>query len=121
VGAARTPGSPQRTLVDPTASMMPINRPIRIVMRDGRTIRGRRLNEDTYSVQLMTDQEQLLSIAKADVREYEIGKTSQMPSYAGSLTLWWTASSTSRDLRQLARDVRAQGLTRESHIRDAAS
>jgi putative heme-binding domain-containing protein len=86
VGAARTPGSLQRTLLDPTSSMMPINRPVRIVTRDGRTIRGRRLNEDTYSVQLITDQERLLSVTKADVREYEVGKVSPMPSYATSLT-----------------------------------
>jgi putative heme-binding domain-containing protein len=86
VGAARTPGSLQRTLLDPTASMIPIDKPVRIVMRDGSTIRGRRLNEDTYSVQLITDREQLISIAKADVREYEVGKTSPMPSYATGLT-----------------------------------
>jgi putative heme-binding domain-containing protein len=86
VGAARTPGSLQRTLLDPTAAMLPINRPVRIALRDGATIRGRRLNEDTYSVQLITDDERLLSIAKTDVREYEVGKTSPMPSYATSLT-----------------------------------
>ena len=48
--------------------MMPINRPVRIVMKDGRTITGRRLNEDTYTVQMIDDQEQLLSIAKSDMR-----------------------------------------------------
>ena len=37
----------QRSLLDPTTAMLPINRPVRIVTRDGRTIRGRRLNEDT--------------------------------------------------------------------------
>jgi len=86
VGARRTPAGLQQTLLDPTAAMIPINRPIRLVTRDGKTILGRRLNEDTYSVQLMTDQERLLSIAKADVREYEVGTTSRMPSYASALS-----------------------------------
>jgi hypothetical protein len=59
--------------------MMPINRPVRIVTRDGRTIRGRRLNEDTYTVQLIDDQERLVSLDKTDIREFELGKTSPMP------------------------------------------
>ena len=36
--------------------MMPINRPVRVVTRDGAVINGRRLNEDTYTVQLIDDQ-----------------------------------------------------------------
>ena len=86
VGAARSLGALQRTLLDPTAALIPINRPVRLVTRNGTTIRGRRLNEDTFSVQLISDQEQLVSVAKADLKEYEIGTTSAMPSYATSLT-----------------------------------
>ena len=37
--------------------------------KDGRTLRGRRLNEDTYTVQIIDEQEHLLSLAKADLRE----------------------------------------------------
>jgi hypothetical protein len=59
--------------------MMPINRPVRIVTRDGRTIRGRRLNEDIYTVQLIDDQERLISLDKTDIREFELAKTSPMP------------------------------------------
>jgi putative heme-binding domain-containing protein len=86
IGARRAASSIQRHLVDPTASMIPINRPVRIVMRSGRVINGRRLNEDTYTIQLMDDQETLVSLAKADVREYTIGKTSSMPSYKDKLS-----------------------------------
>ena len=49
-------------------------------------ISGRRLNEDTYSVQLIDNQEHLLSLLKSDVREYTILKTSTMPSYKDRLT-----------------------------------
>jgi hypothetical protein len=66
--------------------MMPINRPVRVVKKDGTVINGRRLNEDTYSVQVIDDRERLHSIVKADVREYAISKTSPMPSYKGTLT-----------------------------------
>jgi hypothetical protein len=44
-------------------------------------INGRRLNEDTYTVQLLDDQERLISLAKADLREYTVQTTSPMPSY----------------------------------------
>jgi putative heme-binding domain-containing protein len=79
IGVARTPGAMYRSLTEPTKGMLPINRPIRVVTKDGRTIRGRRLNEDTYTVQLIDDQEHLVSLVKADLREYELGAESPMP------------------------------------------
>ena len=66
--------------------MMPINRPVRAVTKDGKVINGRRLNEDTYSVQLIDDQEHLLSLTKADLREYTIVTTSPMPSFKDTLS-----------------------------------
>jgi putative heme-binding domain-containing protein len=86
VGALRSAGSLQRSVVDPSSQMMPINRPVRAVTKDGKIINGRRLNEDTYSVQLIDDQEHLLSLTKADLREYTILKTSPMPSFKDSLS-----------------------------------
>ena len=86
IGAQRSPGSLQRSLLDPTSQMMPINRPVRLVKKDGAVINGRRLNEDTYSIQVMDDKERLHSILKADLREFTISKTSPMPSYKGTLS-----------------------------------
>jgi hypothetical protein len=59
--------------------MWPINRPVRITTRDGKTFRGRRLNEDTYTVQVIDDQERLLTFVKADLREFEVSAKSTMP------------------------------------------
>ena len=56
------------------------------VTKDGRTIRGRRLNEDTYTVQLIDEQERIVSLTKADLRSYDVRKDTAMPSYATSLT-----------------------------------
>jgi cytochrome c oxidase cbb3-type subunit 3 len=86
IGAIRQPSAIQRSLLTPTAAMLPINRPVRIVMRDGRTIRGRRLNEDTFTVQLIDENERLLSLAKSEIQEFEAGTASPMPSFAGKLT-----------------------------------
>jgi cytochrome c oxidase cbb3-type subunit III len=66
--------------------MLPMNRSVRAVTRDGKVISGRRLNEDTYSVQLIDNQEHLLSLAKADLAEYTVLKTTNMPSYKDKLS-----------------------------------
>jgi putative heme-binding domain-containing protein len=81
VGATRTADLLERTLLDPTAAMLPANRSVRAVTRDGKVITGRRLNEDTYTVQLIDDHENLLSLDKSSLREYTVIKTSSMPSY----------------------------------------
>lgn len=86
VGSARAPDALHATLLEPSSRMMPINRPVRIVMKDGTTINGRRLNEDTYSVQIIDDKEQLRSLLKADMRSYVVETNSSMPSYAKTLT-----------------------------------
>jgi cytochrome c oxidase cbb3-type subunit III len=86
IGSTRSAGSLQRSLVDPTSQMMPINRPVRAVKKDGTVVAGRRLNEDTYSVQIIDDRERFHSLMKADLREYTISTTSPMPSYKGTLS-----------------------------------
>jgi putative heme-binding domain-containing protein len=85
IGAIRSAASLLRSLTDPNSQMMPINRPVRAVLRDGTVINGRRLNEDTYTVQLFDDKERLVSLTKADLREYTILTTSPMPSYRDTL------------------------------------
>ena len=86
IGAVRSPGSLQRSLLDPSSQMMPVNRPVRVVTKDGTVINGRRLNEDTYTVQLLDEQEKLVSLVKADLREYTILTASPMPSFKGTLS-----------------------------------
>jgi len=86
IGAQRSAGSLQRSLVDPASQMMPINRPVRAVLRNGKVINGRRLNEDTYTVQLIDDQEKLVSLTKSDLREFTILTTSPMPSFTATFS-----------------------------------
>ena len=86
IGAVRSPGSLQRSLLDPTSQMMPINRPVRIVMKDGKTIAGRRLNEDTFTVQVIDEQERLVSVDKAGIKSMTVETKSTMPAYQGKLT-----------------------------------
>src|SRR5262245_47476324 len=86
IGAIRTLAALQRALLEPDESMLPIHRPVTVVTKDGRTLRGRRLNEDTYTVQIIDEQENLVSLPKADLRSLTVGTESKMPSYADRLT-----------------------------------
>ena len=86
IGAIRSAGSLQRSLVDPASQMMPINRPVRVVRKDGTIVTGRRLNEDTYSLQIIDEGGVLRSFLKGDLREYTVSTASTMPSYKTTLS-----------------------------------
>lgn len=86
VGALRTPDALRRAVVEPESDIRYANRSIRAVTKDGKVIAGRRLNEDTYTVQVIDEQERLVSLVKADLREYGLVRRTAMPSYREKLT-----------------------------------
>jgi putative heme-binding domain-containing protein len=81
IGAIRSAAQLERSLLGTPGGLIPINRPVRVVTRDGTVINGRRLNEDRYTVQLVDERERLLSLDKAALREYTILTASAMPAY----------------------------------------
>ena len=81
VGAIRTAEYLERSILDPSESVLPEHRFVRAVTRTGVVITGRRLNEDTHTVQLIDQEERLHSLAKSDLREYSLLAASSMPSY----------------------------------------
>ncbi len=93
VGSHRAPDYLRQALVDPGAvlprgTMLIPGRgfneflPVRAVARDGREVRGVRVNEDSFTIQIRDAGGQLYSFRKADLRalEKQIGK-SMMPGY----------------------------------------
>jgi cytochrome c oxidase cbb3-type subunit III len=86
VGARMPPADVLAVLLHPEARALPPQWQVRAVTRDGRAVTGRRLNEDTYSVQLIDAQEELVSLVKEELREYELLKKSPMPGYEGKFT-----------------------------------
>jgi mono/diheme cytochrome c family protein len=75
----------QRDLLDPDADVSRANRMYRAVQKDGSTITGRLLNLDNFTVQLIDSKERLVTLQRADLREFAPVK-SAMPSYRDKLT-----------------------------------
>jgi len=86
VGSLRQAAYLEKSIVDPNAIVLPQHRYVRAVTKDGAVITGRRLNEDTHTIELIDEHERLVSLSKSDLREYTLIKTSPMPSYQGKLS-----------------------------------
>jgi cytochrome c oxidase cbb3-type subunit III len=81
VGAIRTAAYLERSVVAPAESIPPEYRSVRVVTLQGETITGRRLNEDTHTIQLIDTKENLRSFLKSDLRDYTILTSTTMPAY----------------------------------------
>ncbi|HUI77290.1 MAG TPA: c-type cytochrome [Bryobacteraceae bacterium] len=86
IGGLRSPDSLRQSIVDPNAEIRPENRYVRAVTRDGVTVTGRLLTEDTFGLQIIDSHEKLISLSKADLREFAYQKDSPMPSFRGRLS-----------------------------------
>lgn len=86
IGSMRTPEHLKQSLLDPQVVVPLAYRQARVVLKEGQPVVGLRLNEDTYSIQILDGQEKLRSLDKSGIREILIEKTSSMPSYASQLS-----------------------------------
>jgi cytochrome c oxidase cbb3-type subunit III len=98
IGAFRAPDYLRQAIVDPGATLPKGIRavpgrgyneylPVRLVTREGQEIRGIRLNEDSFTIQVRDMSGQLHSFRKSDLQtlDKEIGQ-SAMPNYTGKVS-----------------------------------
>jgi cytochrome c oxidase cbb3-type subunit III len=85
IGLQRRAVDLERSLLDPQAEIQASNRLVRLVTADGKEVRGRLLNHDTYTIQLIDWDEHLRSFNKADLREFRFEDT-PMPSFKKKLS-----------------------------------
>lgn len=83
VGARRSLGHLQLSVTKPDDSVLPQHWSVRATTKDGKQINGLRMNEDTFSIQLLDTDERLVSLRKADLAQFEIDRSSGMPAYEG--------------------------------------
>ncbi|HUB33071.1 MAG TPA: c-type cytochrome [Bryobacteraceae bacterium] len=86
IGDRRTPDRLETSILQPDAEVLPENRFVLVTMKDGTTVRGRLLNHDAISVQLLDGKEQLRSIELKDAKGYQILTKGLMPSFQGKLS-----------------------------------
>ena len=87
IGAKRNPAFLRESVVAPEASVPDGFLLIELVASDGRTIRGARLNEDSFSIQLKDAGGNLHSYRKSELKEVrKLRGKSSMPSYKQSLS-----------------------------------
>jgi putative heme-binding domain-containing protein len=86
IGNRRTPDALERAILVPDAEVLPEDRFVRLVTKEGASVNGRLLNQDAFSIQLINAEEQLKSYLKSNLREYTILEKGLMPSFEGKLT-----------------------------------
>ena len=84
-GSTRTRDHLRESLLDPARSIAPAYAQVRAVTRSGETVRGILMNEDEYTLHVMSPSEQIRSFDKADLKSVERLAESLMPSYQSTL------------------------------------
>ena len=72
--------------MDPDADVALTNRLVRVVTKDGKSVTGRLLNHDNFTVQFIDPQGKLHSYVKADLKESTVLTKGLMPSYKDRLS-----------------------------------
>jgi putative heme-binding domain-containing protein len=85
IGATRRSIDLERALTDPSAAIR-TDEHVVVVTKDGATLRGRLLNQDTYSTQLIDGEGTLQSVQRSDVRKIEVLTASVMPNFSDKFT-----------------------------------
>jgi putative heme-binding domain-containing protein len=85
IGAQRSPAVLQQSILDPRAVVREGQRFYQVTTEDGATVSGKLLNQDTHSVQLLNEQEELVSFVKEDLDSYGVIPT-PMPAYLDVLS-----------------------------------
>jgi putative heme-binding domain-containing protein len=86
VGAIRGAEYLEHSILNPSESILPEHRTVRVVTQQGATFTGRRLNEDTHTIQMIDTEQRLHSFVKSDLRELTLLNTTNMPSYKDKLS-----------------------------------
>lgn len=86
IGALRSPEHLRTSLVEPGKQVPGRWWTVRVRTKSGEQFTGFRLNEDTYSIQLLGENGALHSLLKEDVSAVEVSKESIMPAYGALLT-----------------------------------
>jgi len=86
IGALHRAADLEQSLIDPGAVVLPQNRFVKVVTKDGTTLTGRLMNQDTFTLQMIDSQDRLRSFPLADLRQHSVITSTSMPSYKDRLS-----------------------------------
>jgi putative heme-binding domain-containing protein len=86
VGFRISPAGFRVLLITPPQKAKLENRLYELTLRNGNTVRGKLLNQDPYSVQLLDTEGKLVAFQRSKIRGGQFADPPQMPSYKGKLT-----------------------------------
>ena len=86
VASRFSPAGLRQLLVKPPAKIDPAYRLYQVVLRNGKTVQGKLLNQDPFSVQMLDSGANLIAFPRSEVREGHPVDPPPMPSYEGKLT-----------------------------------
>ena len=85
IGGLRRGVQLERAVLDTAKAPSPEYRSVRVVTKDGKEYKGRLLNLDTFTVQMLDSGERLRSFSKTELRDVSVITNSGMPSYKDKL------------------------------------
>lgn len=104
IGASLAPTALKQALVEPAQNVPPQDPLYEVTTRSGKSVRGRLLNQDPFSLQMLDDQGQLVAFSRSEIRNGHFVDPPAMPSYRGKLT-----SSQLEDLTAYLASLRVPG------------
>ena len=85
IGARRSATHLRAKIVDPMADVPDTFRAVQLTTKEGKVVRGIRLNEDSWSIQLRDTADRLHSFWKEDIAKITSEKRTTMPAYRDRL------------------------------------
>lgn len=85
IGAQLTPDRLRQWLLNPPQKTAPQSLLYEIVTRSGKTIRGKLLNQDPFSLQMLDSSGELVAFPRSQVRAAHFVEPPSMPTYQGKL------------------------------------
>jgi putative heme-binding domain-containing protein len=86
IGARRSANHLRNKLLDPASDVPHQFRAVQLTTRSGQTIRGIRVNEDTWSIQLRDFGGRFHSLFKDELAQFTSERKTTMPAYRGTLS-----------------------------------